>query len=171
MYPDIKKEIINELSNKFNSNNLTIQSDIDLFNRIIFGSIGRLNELYSLFEYLSTRYNLIISSRGNADKIYDCLKLNNLGKFFDRENIYGTEMNKTQLIIDRLLIRDKVLYIDDNHGEHNDLLRYIKLIHVDSNIKIYTFNSNVGNYIFFHSLIKYGDGIDSKMIEYIKDCV
>lgn len=165
LYPNISNDFVDDISNKFNNKNLA-KYDKN-FNNLIFGDNQRLNDLYSLFDFLSKKGNLIISSRGDKNKIYDCLQLNDLGKFFNKDNIYGTETNKTELIISRLKQGNKVFYIDDNHKEHNDLLRYIKLLHVDNNFKVYGYNSNIPNYIFFYSLFKDGNGINKNVIDLI----
>ena len=125
-----------------------------LFNNLIFGSDSRIDDLDKLFNNLSKKGNLIISSRGNADKIYDCLKLNKLGKYFIRSNIFGTETNKTILIMNKLDKKHTVFYIDDNHKEHSDLNIYNRLIYTNDNFNIYIYK-NRSRYIFCHSLIIY----------------
>ena len=128
LYSNIDNDLIDDLSYKFNHNKLS-ENIVDQyrFNKIIFGSQQRIEDLDNLFEKLSKKGNIIISSRGNADKIFECLKLNQLEKYFTRSNIYGTETNKTELIKYRLDMQQSVFYIDDNHKEHNDLLSCIKL--------------------------------------------
>ncbi len=164
LYPEINNNTINDLSTKFNNNQLTSRLDKQLFNNIIFGSTTRINELDNLFDKLSKKGNLIISSRGNADKIYECLQLNKLGKYFSRYNIYGTETNKTLLIKNRLDSAHTVFYIDDNHEEHLELNPYNKLIYTDSNFKMYLYLKNRSRYIFCYSLIKNNNGLDTDLM-------
>ena len=160
--PDINTNIIDDLSFKFNHNLMKNQTDIDLFNNIIFGSKNRIDYLDRLFANLSTRGNLIISSRGNADKIYDCLQLNRLGKYFNRSSIYGTETNKTKLIRHRLRKDHDVFYIDDNHEEHNNMSS-IHLSVTDDNFRTYNYK-NGRKYIFCHSLQKDYNGMDKNLM-------
>ena len=169
LYPNILNSYINDISNKFNNNNI-IKYD-ENFNNLIFGSNNRLRCLYNFFDYLSKKGNLIISSSGNKDKIYDCLLLNNLGKYFKKHNIYGIETNKTELIMSKFKQGNKVFYIDDNHKEHSDLLRYIKLLYVDDNFKVYGYNSCIPNYIFCHLLDKDGNGINQNIMNLIMNYV
>jgi hypothetical protein len=166
IYKDIDPQIIDELSCKFNNNLMADQYDINLFNYIIFGSDKRIDDLDRLFAELSTRGNLIISSRGNSEKIYECLQLNKLGKYFPRENIYGTETNKTKLIKYRLAKKKyNVFYIDDNHEEHNQM-QNINLLYTDKNFNRYNYK-NGSTYIFCHSLQKESTGMDKELMKKI----
>ena len=162
---DIEPELVDNLSYKFNNKMIHDQIDINLFNNIIFGSNKRIDYLDNFFSELSNRGNLIIASRGNADKIYQCLQLNKLGKYFPRKNIYGTETNKTKLIIHRLNKNHNVFYIDDNHEEHNDLEKNsnINKIIIDHDFNLYNYY-NKCRYIFCHSLNKDYHGIDKKLM-------
>lgn len=162
---DIDPKFIDNLSFKFNNDMLDDQIDINLFNNIIFGSNQRVDYLDKFFTELSTKGNLIIASRGNADKIYQCLQLNKLGKYFPRKNIYGTETNKTKLITNRLNNNNNVFYIDDNHEEHQDISN-INLIALDRYFFLYNYQNN-SRYIFCHSLQKNYHGIDKKLMRKI----
>ena len=165
LYPEISPNFIDNLSSKFNQNLLSDNiSDQIQFNNLIFKSRHRLNDLDELFEKLSKKGNLIISSRGDADKIYECLQLNQLGKYFTRSQIYGTETNKSILIKNRLDNAHTVFYIDDNHDEHNDLYTYNRLIYTDDNFNMYVYYANKSRYIFCHSLIKNGSGLNKDLM-------
>jgi len=161
---DIDEYIVDDLSFKFNHNLLVDKIEIKMFNNIIFGSTKRIDYLDKLFADLSTKGNLIISSRGNADKIHKCLQLNKLGKYFILgKNIFGTETNKTKLIKHRLKKNHNVFYIDDNHEEHINMNDSIKKVVSDDNFNTYNY-INGKNYIFCHSLQKDYHGMDKKLM-------
>ena len=165
LYPEINHNFIDNLSLKFNQN-LLLNNRLErkLFNNLIFHSMDRLDDLDELFNKLSKKGNLIISSRGNADKIYDCLQLNQLGKYFTKSQIYGTETNKSVLIKNKLDKVHTVFYIDDNHKEHNDLNVYNKLIYTNNNFNMYIYYANKSRYIFCHSLVKDGHGLNKDLM-------
>jgi hypothetical protein len=163
--PDIEPELVDNLSFKFNNDMLYDQIDINLFNNIIFGSNERIDYLDDFFSKLSTKGNLIIASRGDANKIYKCLQLNKLKKYFPRENIYGMETNKTKLITSRLNNNQNVFYIDDNHEEHQNMSN-INIIHSDKYFYQYNYLNNL-RYIFCHQLQKDYHGIDKKLMKKI----
>ena len=166
-YANIKPTIIDELSFKFNNNMLVDISDINLFNDIIFGSDERIVYLDRLFNNLSHKGRLVISSRGDPNKIFKCLQYNSLSKYFTQDNIFGYKHNKTNLIKEFLNNNSKVFYIDDNHEEHNELLKNLNLITTTDNLSIYSYKSDKPNYIFCHSLKYESNGISNQLINRI----
>lgn len=133
----------------------------DIIN-LIFNS-SRYAKLVEYLIYLKQYGELIISSRGIKESIIRCLEVCNLIDFFDKENIHGNEKKKDELILEKLKKNINIIYIDDNHKEHNIIESHVKYLNEDDCFRYYKFN-NV-NYIFCYILEFEKNGINNFIMD------
>ncbi|ARF10018.1 protein kinase [Indivirus ILV1] len=158
---------------KPNQNNEKYKNDIIEYVNDIFGGIERIAKLKSLFSNLKdANIDLYISSRGVVAEIASALLAVDLYSYFQK--IYGiTEtnggQNKTKLIYGLYDKYNEIIYIDDNHSEHNDFKNSLgKPENKSSNEKTIVYEFDNMKYIFIQSLTYENGGINDTHMELIK---
>jgi hypothetical protein len=150
------------LQYKFVNNNILSKNEKEDIINLIFNRI-RYVKLAEYLTYLKQYGELVISSRGTRNSIIRCLEVCNLIDFFDKENIHGNEKKKDELILKKLRNNINIIYIDDNHEEHNIIESHIRYLNEDDCFKYYKFNDV--DYIFCNILEFEKNGINNFIIE------
>jgi len=128
---------LKELPNKIIQNNLT-ENDKQILITIIFGSHKRLHVIKSMLRVLKkNNYDIYLSSRGYCDNLIKMLMLCNLYKYFKRISCVGCNdstynnidiMGKVPFFEKYIIGKyNKIIYIDDNSDEHNEMINHKKL--------------------------------------------
>ena len=146
------------LQYKFINNSILSKNEKEDIINLIFNRT-RYVKLVEYLTYLKEYGILVISSRGTRDSIIRCLEVCNLIYLFDKENIHGNEKKKDELILEKLRDNINIVYIDDNHEEHNIVKYNVRYLNEDDCFKYYKFN-NV-DYIFCYVLEFEKEGINN----------
>lgn len=157
-----------DIINKYRHNYYLVR---DIIIDIFIGGAERLHKLSELLKRtISNGYINAIASRGIKHEIINFLECVNLANFFDANLIFDTRKDK--MIIDFLVGNHSVLYIDDDHKEHNLLINYLQtnemireIISFGHLIK-YVITNNT-TYQFYDGLTMNGRGLTIEIIDTI----
>jgi hypothetical protein len=133
---------------------------LEQFIELIFGGNDRLKMIKQFLCKLNLN-NVYIASRGNKNDICKCVDL--LGIKISHNNIFGNETPKVN-VINNLINKGNVFYVDDDRFEHIEFIRNLLII---DKFPMTIAQKNNNNYVFMNSLMKEGSGLTLEQINLI----
>jgi hypothetical protein len=133
---------------------------LEQFIELIFGGNDRLKMIKQFLCKLNLN-NVYIASRGNKNDICKCIDL--CGIKISHNNIFGNETPKVN-VINNLINKGNVFYVDDDRFEHIEFIRNLLII---DKFPMTIAQKNNNNYVFMNSLMKEGSGLTLEQINLI----